>query len=255
MRRFGFSTGAVALGDFEHGLSLARAAASNSPAVAELSALREPELEPLLSALPTLDLASFSYVSIHAPSRFGPESEGTIAEALLKRAAPYNVVVHPDSFHDISCWRPLGRRLCVENTDKRKPVGRNCHELDILFEQLPEAGFCLDLGHSRQVDPTMGAAFEMLDRYEGRLLQVHLSEVTTNCRHERLSLAAIIAFQPIARMIPDHVPVVIESVIGESPTPTDLQDELGRARRALPCMEGSILRDRHESSPVASVPA
>ncbi len=72
MRPIGFSTGALAYADFRRGLAMTRTAAC--PAV-ELSALRQPELFPLLESLESLDLAGFDYISIHAPSHFDPAWE------------------------------------------------------------------------------------------------------------------------------------------------------------------------------------
>ena len=72
MRPVGFSTGAVAKGDFRRALSLLR---EHDVDAVELSALRINELEPLVAAIPDLDLGPFSFVSVHAPSRFDRESE------------------------------------------------------------------------------------------------------------------------------------------------------------------------------------
>jgi hypothetical protein len=233
LRTFGFSTGAISLGDFERGLQLAVSAAGTDQAALELSALRESELLPLLVALPTLDLSRFRYVSIHAPSQFTGQTEPIVADALLHRSGTMTIVVHPDAISDFRCWCPFGSRLCIENMDKRKPIGRNCRELAALFEQLPDAGLCLDLGHARQIDPTMVETLKILRTFVDRLRQVHLSEVTTNCRHERLSLTAILAFREIAPSLPESVPVIIESVLGETPTQGQLVEELARARQAL----------------------
>ena len=59
MRRIGFSTGALAFGDFHAGLQILRA---NRVDTVELSALREIELIPLINALDSLDLSSFKYI-------------------------------------------------------------------------------------------------------------------------------------------------------------------------------------------------
>ena len=244
MRRFGFSTGAVALGEFAQGLDLA---AQASPSCVEISALRESELWPLLDALPNLPLSGFDYVSIHAPSSYGRSSEGRIADALLERTGAFNIVLHPDAIFDFSCWRSFGTRLCIANMDKRKPIGRNCQELNLLFEELPDASFCLDLGHVRQIDPTMIEAIAMLHQFGSRLRQIHLSEVTTNCRHESLSLAAIQSFRRIATRVPEETPVIIESVLSDEPTLEQLSAELLRAAKALP------LRDESRSAGPRSV--
>ena len=66
MRDIGFSTGALALGDFRSALHMLEG--HNCPAV-ELSALREAELPGLMDALADLDLGRFKYISVHAPSK------------------------------------------------------------------------------------------------------------------------------------------------------------------------------------------
>jgi hypothetical protein len=239
LRTFGFSTGAIALGDFARGLAMAGSVAGADEAAVELSALRESELLPLLDALPTLDLSPFRHVSIHAPSQFSDDAEHELADALLHRSGGLTVVLHPDSISDFACWRPFGARLCIENMDKRKPIGRNCRELAAQFDELPEASFCLDLGHARQIDPTMAETLEMLRTFGSRLRQVHLSEVTTTSRHENLSLTGILAFRAIAPKLPEEIPIIIESVLGEPPTLDQLLDELVRADYALPSRAGT----------------
>ena len=64
MRRIGFSTGALARGDFRSALAMLR---PHKIDVVELSALRVSELAPLAQAIPDLDLSEFTFVSIHAP--------------------------------------------------------------------------------------------------------------------------------------------------------------------------------------------
>lgn len=227
MRPIGFSTGALALGDFRHGLQLAK---HEGATVVELSALREAELGPLVDALDTLDLEGFTYVGFHAPSAIDPQREGAVV-ALLRRVAERGlpVIVHPDAIHDESLWSDLGGLLCLENMDQRKPTGRNVAELRRVFEVFPEASFCLDLGHARQVDPTMTEACLLLEAFGDRLRQVHLSEVTTASRHERLSWSAIHAVRQVAHLVAERTPIILESVIA----PEELAAELARARRAL----------------------
>jgi hypothetical protein len=53
----------------------------------ELSALREDEWFPLLDSLVHLDLAQFTYVSVHAPSQFSPEFEAMAAGRLAEESA------------------------------------------------------------------------------------------------------------------------------------------------------------------------
>jgi hypothetical protein len=65
MSLFGFSTGALALGDFRRALRLLQSVDADA---VELSALRETELPDLMQAAGDLDLGQFQYVAVHAPS-------------------------------------------------------------------------------------------------------------------------------------------------------------------------------------------
>lgn len=196
MRPIGFSTGALCLGAFRHALGFL--SAFPSVKVVELSALRLAELEPLVTALPGLDLNNFAHVAVHAPSAFSPRDEPRVVDLLQAvKARGWLIVLHPDAPHDWSRWRALGSDLCIENMDKRKPIGRTRAELLACFDKVVDASFCLDLGHARQVDPTMTEAALLLTQPDlaKKLRQVHLSEVSTASTHERLSRAASQAFQ------------------------------------------------------------
>jgi hypothetical protein len=94
--------------------------------------------------------------------------------------------------------------------DRRKPIGRTLEELNIIFEKLPEAMFCFDIGHARQCDTTMTEAYRILREYSKRLCQVHVSEVNTVSRHDPLSFAAILAFAQVADLIPPWVPLILD---------------------------------------------
>lgn len=229
MRPVGFSTGALARGDFRHALALLRA---HRVDVVELSALRIEELDPLLAALPELELSSFRYVSIHAPSRFGRELEEWVVDRLAPLARDgYPMVVHPDVISTQSLWRRMGDKLLVENMDKRKPVGRTVAELREVFRLVPDARFCFDVGHARQVDPSMTEASLLLRAFGDRLAEVHMSEVNTASRHDPISRIAALAFHSIARYIPDEVPIVLEPLIDKGQS--DIRSEIERAYEAL----------------------
>jgi hypothetical protein len=198
----------------------------------ELSALRLEELEPLVSALPTLDLGSFDFVSIHAPSRFDQQLEGRVLDLLSRREINgYPVVVHPDVIFTPALWRELNERLLIENMDKRKPIGRTVRELLCLFDLFPNARFCFDIGHARQIDPTMTEAALLLRTFGDRLAEVHISEVNTASRHDPISLNAASAFQSVAKYIPTEIPIILEPLIDEGQS--DLETEMRRAREAL----------------------
>src|SRR4051794_36596498 len=141
MRPIGFSTGALAKGDFETGLQLQRVFIQID--AVELSALRDGELAGLVDAIPHLDLSRFAYVSFHAPSRLQTLDEETVFELLLRLPDSWPIVVHPEILRTPALWRALGRRLCLENMDNRKTSGRTLDELRQLFDSFPEASFCL----------------------------------------------------------------------------------------------------------------
>jgi hypothetical protein len=227
MRKIGFSTGALAYSDFRKALKMLE---KHSTLAVELSALRKHELLPLLDALDTIDLRKFSFVSVHAPSDVSKDDEAFLVKLLgsvTQRGWP--VVVHPDSIHDPACWHVLGSLLCIENMDNRKPIGRNRDELSSLFDKLPDASLCLDLGHSRQIDPTMGEARLILRYLGGRLREIHFSEVSALGKHEPISRDGILAFRGIAGLIPKDVPIILESVVSED----QIFGELEAARSAL----------------------
>jgi hypothetical protein len=232
MRPIGFSTGAIAKTDFHRALRELR---TRNISVVELSALRLEELEPLILALPTLDLESFSFVSIHAPSRFPKALESQVVEHLFSAIAMnIPVVVHPDTVYSAELWKEFGRLLLIENMDKRKSVGRTVTEMRLAFDRLPDASFCFDIGHARQVDPTMTEGAALLRAFGDRLAEVHLSEVNTASRHDPVSLNAVRAFQSIAAEIPEKIPVILEALIDSGQS--TIEAEIERARCSLRVM-------------------
>lgn len=231
MRCFGFSTGSLSKGRFQEAIAML---APHSLQAIEVSALREDEFSDILQQWGDLDLGKYQNVSFHAPSRLQGMSECNLVEQLIwfaQREIP--IVVHPDIFHDFSLWRSLGPALLIENMDRRKPVGRTADELSSLFAQLPDARLCLDLGHSKQIDPSMHETRMILKRHGTRLAEVHLSEVNSLSGHESLNELAISNFQRVAHMIPASVPVILESPV----VPDKIQLELKSAGRALPVFQ------------------
>lgn len=229
MRPVGFSTGALAKGDVRRALGMLEGRGTGA---IELSALRLHELPAVLAGISSFDLTGYSYVSVHAPSRFGAADERRVADALLTGLPDaWPIVLHPDTIHDFGAWRGFGRRLCIENMDKRKGVGRTLVEIARVFEELPDASFCFDIGHARQIDRTMTEAYFLVTELERRLSQVHVSEVNAECRHDTLSFAAVSSFAKVARCLPEGVPIILETPAGGSDA-MDRQVEM--ARRALP---------------------
>jgi hypothetical protein len=239
MRPIGFSTGALGHSDFRLGLRILR---KKSTRVVELSALREAELAPLINALDTLDLLQFTYVSLHAPSRYEKSREEEIIRLLqdvVSRRWP--IILHPDTIYDPSAWESFGDLLLIENMDKRNPTGRTARELSYFFRKLPRAGLCFDIGHCRQVDPTMNESYLILKEFGDRLRQVHVSEVNTRSTHDPLSGASIAAFEKISYLIPEAVPVILESPVQER----EVGAEIEKARLALPLVASKRSRKLH----------
>ncbi len=212
MRPIGFSTGAVGYGDFRRALELL---AQTSATAVELSALRPDELAPLVEAAGSLPLDRYSHVSFHVPSSFNPGFEAEICSILSRLPSQWPLVVHPDVIRNWSLWRELGSRICIENMDKRKPIGRTRDDLLAVFEELPQATFCFDIGHAHQIDPTMCEATMILEKLKDRLVEVHMSEVNTESRHDPITLEAERSFQIVAQLIPEQVPIILESRVAK----------------------------------------
>ena len=211
--RIGFSTGSIALGNVRRGLRVATHRRTNA---VELSALREEELEPLLEFLDGVrgELDHFEYISVHAPSRRSRFSERALVEKLASVAGRgWPIIVHPDVIEHFSLWEALGPAVCLENMDRRKSVGRTAVQLQRVFDKLPEATFCFDIGHARQVDPTMQEAASFLRSFGDRLRQVHMSYVNSQSRHERLNYESIMAFRRVARWLDESIPVILETPV------------------------------------------
>jgi hypothetical protein len=213
MSVLGYSTGAIALGNFSHAISVL---SHYDFTAIELSALRVAEVAPLIEALPTLDLSRYSYISFHAPSKFPVEDEGPLIDLLSALPDQWPIVLHPDAIHNAASWQPLAPRLAIENMDRRKGTGRSASELTEFFATLPGAKMCLDLGHARQVDSSMVGAYQLLTRFCDRIVQLHISEVDTFNRHDLISSAAELAFSQIRKFIPQHVAIILEGRVKES---------------------------------------
>lgn len=225
MRLVGFSTGAILKGDVHGALTIL---AAQSIEAVELSALRLPELEPLVRCLPALNVEQMRVVSVHAPTKFERHEEAAVI-ALLDRVAESGIpiVVHPDSVVDWNRWTHFAHMLLLENMDKRKPAGRNMGELRRCFDRLPDARWCFDIAHARQVDPSMIEAFRLAEQLADRLALIHISELSSSSRHERLSSLAFQSFQDLVPLLDANAPAVIESVVD----PSQIAGEVAVVRR------------------------
>lgn len=233
MHPLGYSTGAIALGDVREALQFM--APLDLPVI-EVSALRLHELEPLVAGIEDLPLAAFQQVTIHLPSRYEVADEPRVAAAarqLADRGLP--VVIHPDVMHDFALWRALGDKLFVENMDKRKPIGRTYAELVTILQKLPDARICFDIGHALQVDPSQVESLRILKGLGDRIAWMHLSEVTSSSRHERMSYGALLAFRWLVPFLPPGTPAVIEAAVAGP----DIAAELKAMDEAMNCVHAA----------------
>jgi len=191
--------------------SLVEQAAALSPFTAELAALSEDELPGLLAYLAGDVALPFHYLSVHGPSKGLRMAEAKLVDALNRLPAFVDaIVVHPDVIDDPAEFRRLGSRLVLENLDSRKAGGRSADELAPYFAELPDAGLCLDVAHTRDIDPTMAGAHELLDRFAGRVRHLHVSSLDAAGHHVPLREGDEAAFRPVLRRCRD-VPWILEA--------------------------------------------
>lgn len=208
--RLGCSTGFLRDGGTDWTDMATRARATSTEAL-ELAALSERELPGLLEYLGSSPALPFRFLSVHAPSkhRAMPESDlVALLEPLVGRVEA--IVVHPDTLDDLGAWIPLGRTLTIENMDLRKATGRTADELAPILATLPQAQLCFDVAHAAQVDPTLGAGHEILDRFGSRLRHLHVSALDDAGRHRPMTAADEAHLAPLLDRCRD-VPWILEA--------------------------------------------
>jgi hypothetical protein len=231
MRPFGYSTGALAYGDFDRAL---RMLDGLDVEAIELSALRVHELPRLLDFSRQADLSRFSHISVHAPTDYACNEEVNLVEQLgyfVEKGWP--IIAHPDVISDYSVWRHLGPLLCIENMDKRKPIGRTVEELERIFEKLPEAQMCFDIAHARQVDTSMTEAYRLAKVFHGRIKQIHISVVSTSSKHDVISTNVAHAFHEVSYLIPSTIPAILETPVNGDRFMEQLREQLEMAKKYL----------------------
>ena len=132
---------------------------------------------------------------------------------LLRQVAARNwpIIVHPDAMHTPRKWAALGDCLCIENMDKRKPAGR-----------------------------TLSEAWTILQLFHDRIKQLHVSEVNTQSRHDRLSIESVLAFKRVSHLVPANAPIILKSRVEES----EINEEIQNALDALnPATQFAIASD------------
>jgi hypothetical protein len=135
---------------------------------------------------------------VHGPSKGWAGTPAALADALASLPAQVEgIVMHPETLGDPAAFAALGGRLWLENMDTRKPDARTPDELARFFHALPAARFCFDVAHAQLHDPTMALAHELLDAFGDRLVEVHLSSITTDGTHVPLRPRDAEAFAPV----------------------------------------------------------
>ena len=209
MKLIGFSTGSLAKSDFAWAVQILNKVKVNA---IELSALRYKELHPLIKGLDRLDLRAFKYISFHAPSDIDPSNEKEVVDQLQTiKERGWPIVVHPDVIRTKRYWKTLNGHLCIENMDIRKPTGRTREELEEIFADFPKSKLCFDIAHAKQIDGTMSEAAAILDAFHDRIRQIHISDVNCSSVHSPINMLAIRTYQKVMPLIPENVPVILES--------------------------------------------
>jgi sugar phosphate isomerase/epimerase len=150
-----------------------------------------------------------------------------VLEPIAQAGMP--IIVHPDLIHDVCTWRVLGPSLLLENMDRRKHFGKTVADLDRLFERLPEAGLCVDVGHAKQVDPTLALLADLLTLYSARIRQFHVSQVDARSSHSGLSYQDIDVLCQVRSLLPEHAPVILECALSHE----ELLPEIEAVRNCL----------------------
>ncbi len=75
----------------------------------------------------------------------------------------------------------------------------------------------------------MTEAYSILKSYRSRLKQVHLSEVNSSSKHDKLSYVTIQSFRDVAHMIPVGLPIILETPV----LPEEIREEMNKAKFAL----------------------
>jgi len=214
MRReanYGIATGAYERERDDWRRALDRASAEQWRTV-ELTAV----VEPLLGALVELlqrdgnALAGFERVSLHAPIA----ARDLAATAAVLAALPLegDVIFHPDVWRTEPALRAFGTRVVFENMDIGKSFGRSVDDLRAVFAAHPFAGFCLDVAHVWTNDPTLALGHDLLDAFDGRLRQLHVSGIEPDGTHRPTTQADLALYRPLLDRCAG-VPWILEAVL------------------------------------------
>ena len=127
-------------------------------------------------------------------------------------------MIHPPYLYTTDVWRQFGNDLCIENMDQRQ-YGQTKYEMKQIFKRFPEASFCFDIAHTRQLDPSMDEGRKIIKTFNSKCREVHISEVRQDNRHITISPECANDFKKISHLIPEQdsegnpTIIIIESMI------------------------------------------
>jgi hypothetical protein len=210
-RNVGIATGAYELDRDDWAAAVARADREGWRFV-ELTAIRCDRLETLTEFLGQggVELDCFERVSLHAPLPTPDVSARRIVDRLEGLPTDFDVVFHPDGFRDEPSLGRLGSRVVFENMDVQKAFGGDVDDVAAVLEALPEAGFCLDVAHVWTNDRSLRIGHDLLDRFGGRLRQVHVSGIEPDGTHRPTMAADWDLYLPLLERC-SNVPWLLEA--------------------------------------------
>ena len=137
---------------------------------------------PRLLNLQQKDFVGFRYVSIHAPSfdRYNSNSMIKFRETLdifekfCAKVRINSIVFHPDEIGEWAIFENYTFPVLIENMDWKKEIGKYVESMQDIFEKA-DAPMALDLNHCFTNDPSMHLAYDMIDAFRERILEIHLS--------------------------------------------------------------------------------
>jgi hypothetical protein len=177
----------------------------------ELTAIVEPLLATLAAFLSEHGsvLDEFERVSLHAPIRVA--SAAATCETIVKLPFAGDVIFHPDAWGEEHALDALGARVVFENMDVAKPFGRSVEDLQRVFADHPEAGFCLDVAHVWTNDRSLQLGHDLIDAFGGRLRQVHVSGIHPDGTHRTTTELDLKLYRPLLERC-SGVPWILEAV-------------------------------------------
>ena len=96
--------------------------------------------------------------------------------------------------------------------DIGKSFGRSVDDLRAVFAAHPDAGFCLDVAHVWTNDPTLALGHDLLDAFDGRLRQLHVSGIEPDGTHRPTTEADLALYGPLLDRCAG-VPWILEAVL------------------------------------------